>query len=104
MGMRVAQALLTTDGALLFCHGAISLLLVPSSPGQPYFFSGRMIHGVLPATLGLGSFVCAVWLGICRPKVVRANSSELGAMSQNHFRDEMVQWSALCKTRGEPNS
>ncbi len=60
--MRVAQALLTTDGAVLFCYGAVSLLFVPGSPNEPYLSSGRLLYGVLPVVLGLGSFVCAVWL------------------------------------------
>lgn len=34
--IRVAQGLLVTDGAVLFCYGALSLLFVPGLPGQPY--------------------------------------------------------------------
>jgi hypothetical protein len=65
--IRIAQALLTTDGAVLFCYGAISLLFVPGSAGEPYLSSGRLLYGVLPAVLGLGSLACAVWLGFARP-------------------------------------
>jgi hypothetical protein len=60
--MRAAQALLTTDGAALFCYGAISLLLAPGSPGEAYVSSGRLLYGVLPIVLELGSLVCAVRL------------------------------------------
>lgn len=63
----VAQTLLITDGAVLFCYGAISLLFVPGSAGEPYLSPGRWIHGALPAVLGLGSITCAVWLGFARP-------------------------------------
>lgn len=67
--MRVAQALLTTDGAILFCYGVVSLLFVPGSVGEPYLFSGRVLYGVLPAVVGLGSLACAVWLSFARPPV-----------------------------------
>ena len=60
---RVAQAFLTTDGAVLFCYGAMSLLFVPGSPNEPYLSTSRMLYGVLPVALGLGSLICAVWLG-----------------------------------------
>ncbi len=65
--IRIAQALLTTDGAVLFCYGTISLLFVPGSASEPYLSSGRLLYGVLPAVLGLGSLTCAVWLGFARP-------------------------------------
>jgi len=64
--MRVAQFFLTTDGAVLFCYGAMSLFFVAGAPGEPYLSSGRLLYGVLPTVLGLGSFVCAVWLGFGR--------------------------------------
>jgi hypothetical protein len=63
---RVAQALLVTDAAVLFVYGLVSLLLTPGSPGEPYLSWGRMLYGVLPTALGLGSFGCAVWLALGR--------------------------------------
>jgi hypothetical protein len=59
---RVAQAFLITDGAVLSCYGALSLLFLPPPPGEPYLSSGRLLYGVLPIVLGLASFVCALWL------------------------------------------
>jgi hypothetical protein len=63
---RVAQGLLATDGAVLFCYGAVSLLFVPGAPSEGYLSWGRLLYGVLPTALGLGSVVCAVWLGFAR--------------------------------------
>lgn len=60
--MRIAQMLLTTDGAILFIYGIVSLLFVPSSAGEPYLSSGRILYGILPSALGLASVACAVWL------------------------------------------
>lgn len=62
--MRLAQSLLTTDGVVLLYYGALSLLLASGSPGEPYLSSGRLLHGVLPAALGLGSLACAVRLSL----------------------------------------
>jgi hypothetical protein len=45
--IRVAQGLLVTDGAVLFCYGALSLLFVPGLPGQPYLIvapKGEMLR------------------------------------------------------------
>ncbi len=64
--MNIAQALLITDGAVLFCYGAVSLLLVPGAVHETYLSSGRLLYGVLPTALGLGSFACAVWLGLAK--------------------------------------
>lgn len=59
--MKIAQAMLVTDGAVLFCYGAVSLLLVPVSAHEPYLSSGRLLYGVLPTALGVGfSHVCAL--------------------------------------------
>lgn len=66
--IRFAQAVLTTDGAFLLCYGAVSLLLAPGSAREPYFSSGRMFFGVLPALLGVGSLICAVWLSFARSR------------------------------------
>ena len=57
--MRIAQMLLTTDGAILFIYGIVSLLFVPSSAGEPYLSSGRILYGILPSALGLASVACA---------------------------------------------
>gem|GEM_PF-2170237 len=65
-GIRIAQALLTTDGAFLFCYGALSLFMVPGPAGEPYLSYGRVFSGVLPAVLGLASLACAVWLSFLR--------------------------------------
>ena len=54
--------LLTTDGAVLFVYGMVSLLLVPNGPQEPYLSTGRLLYGVLPAVLGLASGACALWL------------------------------------------
>jgi hypothetical protein len=62
--MKIAQAMWVTDGAVLLCYGALSLLFVPASAHAPYLSSGRWFYGVLPATLGLGSLACALWLGL----------------------------------------
>jgi hypothetical protein len=62
--MKIAQAMLVMDGAFLLCCGALSLLFVPGSAHEPYLSSGRWFYGVLPAALGLGSLVCALWLGL----------------------------------------
>lgn len=45
--IRVAQGLLVTDAAVLFCYGALSLLFVPGLPGQPYLIvapKGEMLR------------------------------------------------------------
>lgn len=62
--IRVVQGLLVTDGAVLSCYGAVSLLFVPGAPSEPYLSLSRLLYGVLPAVLGLGSLVCAVWLSV----------------------------------------
>jgi hypothetical protein len=64
--MKIAQAMLVTDGVVLLCYGALSLLFVPGSVHEPYLSSGRVLYGVLPAALGVGSLVCAIWLGFAR--------------------------------------
>ena len=64
--IRVAQSLLVTDGAVLFCYGLVSLLLVPGAPGEVYLSSSRLLYGVLPTVLGLASIVCAVWISSVR--------------------------------------
>jgi hypothetical protein len=61
--LRIAQGLLVTDGAVLFCYGAVSLLFVSGAPRESYLSSGRLLYGVLPTVLGLGSLIVAVWLG-----------------------------------------
>jgi hypothetical protein len=61
--MKLAQVLLTTDGAVLFCYGVVSLFFVPGAVGEPYLSSGRVLYGVLPALLGLASVMCAIQLG-----------------------------------------
>lgn len=60
--MRIAQAMLVTDAAVLVVYGALSLLFVPGSANEPYWSSGRLLYGVLPAGLGLASAVTAIWL------------------------------------------
>ncbi len=62
--MKIAEAMLVTDGAVLLGYGALSLLFVPGSAHEPYLSSGRWFYGVLPATLGLASLACALWLGL----------------------------------------
>ncbi len=64
--IRVAQGLLATDGAVLFCYGAVSLLFVPGAPNEAYLSSSRFLYGVVPTVLGLGSLICAVWVGFAR--------------------------------------
>lgn len=64
--IRVAQSLLATDGAVLFCYGLVSLLFVPGAPGETYLSSSRLLYGVLPTVLGLASIVCAVWVSLAR--------------------------------------
>jgi hypothetical protein len=41
--MRVAQALLTTDGVVLLWYGIVSLLFVPGTIGEAYLSSGRLL-------------------------------------------------------------
>jgi hypothetical protein len=60
--LRLAQGLLVTDSAVLFTYGAVSLLFVPGGANESYLSPGRLVYGVLPIILGLGSLVCAVWL------------------------------------------
>jgi hypothetical protein len=61
--MRVAQALLVTDAAVLICGGLFSLFFVPPSLGEPYISSGRLLYGGLPTILGAASLVWAIRLG-----------------------------------------
>jgi hypothetical protein len=65
---RVVQIFLTTDAAFLLWYGALSLLFTPGSVYEPYLSSGRILYGVLPAALGLGSAACAVWIGFAPAK------------------------------------
>ena len=67
--IRTAQAFLSIDGAVLFFYGIVSLLFAPGSPSEPYLSFGRVLYGVLPTALGLGSVGCAAWLGFARPQV-----------------------------------
>lgn len=62
--VRVAQGLLVTDGAVLLCYGVVSLLFVPGGLNESYLSSGRLLYGVVPTILGLGSLICAVWVGL----------------------------------------
>ncbi len=64
--MRVAQALLATDGVVLLWYGVASLLLVPGATGEAYLSSGRLLYGILPTALGAASIGCALWIGIRR--------------------------------------
>jgi fucose 4-O-acetylase-like acetyltransferase len=73
---RVAQIVLTTDAAFLIWYGALSLFFTPGSVDEPYLSTGRVFYGVLPAVLGLGSAVCAVWLGFAQtPQTDRSGSA-----------------------------
>jgi hypothetical protein len=62
--MRFAQALLITDGVVLFCYGSVSLFLLPAAYGQPYMSRARLLYGLLPAGLGLASLICSVWQSV----------------------------------------
>lgn len=73
---RLAQLFLTTDGAILFVYGMVSLLFVPGSAHEPYLSSGRMLYGVLPAILGLGSVASAIWLVFAPTRVSAPEDSE----------------------------
>lgn len=53
---------MTTDGAVLLCYSVVSLLLAPRALGEAYLASGRLLYGVLPTVLGLGSLICALLL------------------------------------------
>jgi hypothetical protein len=64
--MKIALAMLLADGVVLLCYGVLSLLFVPASIQQPFFSLGRLLYGVLPAALGIGSLWCAIWLGFTR--------------------------------------
>jgi len=61
-GLRLAQALLASDGVLMVCYGLFSLLLVPGAVGESYLSPSRYFYGVLPNLLGLASLTCAIWL------------------------------------------
>ena len=64
--MKAAQVILTTDGAVLCCYGAVSLLLVPGAAGDSYLSWGRLLYGALPVLLGVASLICAIRLGRAR--------------------------------------
>ena len=65
--VQVLQAVLTADGAVLLCHGAVSLFVVVAPPGEPYFSTSLVVFGVLPAILGVVSLACAVSLSFRPP-------------------------------------
>jgi hypothetical protein len=72
---KLAQLILTTDAAFLLWYGALSLLFTPGSVNEPYFSSGRIFYGVVPAALGLGSAICAIWLGFAPDRRIESSNS-----------------------------